>query len=46
MHVLKADPVRRQPDIGKARKTLRWEPKVELEDGLKETIAYFRKLLM
>ena len=40
------DPVRRQPDISKARKVLEWEPKVALEDGLKETIAYFKKLLL
>jgi UDP-glucuronate decarboxylase len=39
------DPVRRQPDINKARSILDWEPKVELRDGLKETIAYFRRLL-
>jgi UDP-glucuronate decarboxylase len=39
------DPVRRQPDISLAKKTLRWQPRVELEDGLKDTIAYFRKLL-
>jgi UDP-glucuronate decarboxylase len=39
------DPVRRQPDISKARSALDWEPKVALEDGLKETIAYFRNLL-
>jgi UDP-glucuronate decarboxylase len=39
------DPVRRQPDINKARNILDWEPKVELRDGLKETIAYFRRLL-
>jgi UDP-glucuronate decarboxylase len=39
------DPVRRQPDITKARQILEWEPKVTLEDGLKETIAYFKKLL-
>lgn len=39
------DPVRRQPDITKAKQTLDWEPKVALEDGLKETIGYFRKLL-
>jgi UDP-glucuronate decarboxylase len=36
------DPVRRQPDIAKARAKLGWQPKVALEDGLKETIAYFR----
>jgi len=39
------DPVQRQPDIAKARKLLNWEPRVALEDGLKETVAYFRKLL-
>ncbi|HQC80634.1 MAG TPA: SDR family oxidoreductase [Accumulibacter sp.] len=37
------DPVRRQPDIALARKHLDWAPKVALEDGLRETIAYFRK---
>jgi UDP-glucuronate decarboxylase len=40
------DPVRRQPDISRARKVLDWEPKVALEDGLKETISYFKKLLL
>jgi UDP-glucuronate decarboxylase len=39
------DPVRRQPDIGKARAALEWEPKVSLHDGLKETIAYFKKVI-
>lgn len=39
------DPKQRQPDIGLAKDKLDWEPKVNLEDGLKETIAYFRKLL-
>lgn len=39
------DPQRRQPDISKARQVLGWQPKVPLEDGLKETIAYFRKRL-
>ena len=36
------DPKQRKPDISLAREKLRWEPKVALEDGLKETIAYFR----
>jgi UDP-glucuronate decarboxylase len=36
------DPRRRQPNIEEAREKLRWHPKVSLEDGLKETIAYFR----
>lgn len=37
------DPKQRQPKIDIARAKLGWEPKVNLEDGLKETIAYFRK---
>jgi UDP-glucuronate decarboxylase len=40
------DPVRRRPDISKARQLLNWEPKVALEDGLKETISYFKNLLL
>jgi UDP-glucuronate decarboxylase len=39
------DPVRRQPDIAKARAALEWEPAVSLHDGLKETIAYFKKVI-
>ena len=39
------DPKQRQPDIALAKSALGWTPKVALEDGLKETIAYFRKLL-
>ena len=39
------DPVRRQPDITKARTALEWEPTVSLHDGLKETIAYFKKVI-
>lgn len=38
------DPAQRQPDIARARELLDWQPTVALEDGLKETIAYFRKL--
>jgi len=36
------DPKQRQPDITFARKVLKWEPVVPLEEGLKRTIAYFR----
>lgn len=39
------DPRQRQPNIEMAKNMLSWEPKVELEDGLKETIAYFKHLL-
>jgi UDP-glucuronate decarboxylase len=39
------DPVRRCPDISLAKTRLDWKPMVPLEDGLKETIAYFRGLL-
>jgi dTDP-glucose 4,6-dehydratase len=37
------DPKRRCPDITKARALLHWEPKVELEEGLRLTLAYFQK---
>ena len=36
------DPKQRRPDITLARKLLKWKPGVDLEDGLKRTIAYFR----
>ncbi|HZL79986.1 MAG TPA: UDP-glucuronic acid decarboxylase family protein [Candidatus Limnocylindrales bacterium] len=36
------DPKQRKPDIAKAKKLLKWEPKVKLADGLTDTIAYFR----
>ncbi len=38
------DPKRRRPDISKARRVLGWEPRVGLEEGLRETIAYFREV--
>ena len=40
------DPKQRQPDITLAQKELDWQPQVLLEDGLKETVAYFRKVLL
>ena len=39
------DPKQRQPDITLAKQNLGWKPKVNLDDGLKETIVYFKKLL-
>ncbi|MDX2498717.1 MAG: SDR family oxidoreductase [Desulfobacterales bacterium] len=39
------DPRQRRPDITLAREVIGWEPKVELDEGLKKTIAYFDELL-
>jgi UDP-glucuronate decarboxylase len=39
------DPQQRRPDIGLARRLLRWEPAIRLDEGLDRTIAYFRGLL-
>jgi UDP-glucuronate decarboxylase len=39
------DPARRQPDISRARELLGWEPTVDLADGLKRTVEYFREAL-
>ena len=36
------DPTRRRPDITKARRLLGWEPKVELDEGLKRSLEFFR----
>ncbi len=38
------DPLKRKPDITKAKNLLGWEPKVSLEEGLKKTILYYQKL--
>lgn len=40
------DPLQRKPDISKAKKILDWEPKIELEEGLQETIKYFKKFVI
>ncbi len=39
------DPRQRKPDISLARSALHWEPRTPLEEGLKPTIAYFKRLL-
>lgn len=39
------DPLQRQPDITLAKKTLDWEPQIQLEEGLKRTIQYFKNNL-
>ncbi len=39
------DPLQRQPDISLAKSTLGWEPTIPLEEGLKKTIEYFRKVV-
>ena len=39
------DPVQRQPEISLAKEKLDWEPTVPLEEGLKKTIAFFKRLL-
>lgn len=46
-HPLPADdPIQRQPDISLAKANLNgWEPTIQLEDGLKQTIDYFKKIL-
>jgi UDP-glucuronate decarboxylase len=42
----KDDPKQRQPDISLAKKELNgWEPKIQLEEGLKKTIAYFESVI-
>ena len=38
------DPQKRRPDISKARRLLGWEPRVKLEDGLRDTVAYFKSV--
>jgi dTDP-glucose 4,6-dehydratase len=40
-----SDPQRRRPDITRARTILQWEPEINLEDGIRRTIPYFRQKL-
>jgi len=37
--------LQRKPDISKAKKYLDWEPKINLEEGLKKAIEYFREIV-
>jgi UDP-glucuronate decarboxylase len=41
----KDDPKQRRPNINEAKAMLKWEPKIELKEGLEKTIDYFRKIL-
>lgn len=41
----KDDPVKRCPDISRAKRLLNWEPQVKLAEGLKKTISYFDELM-
>ena len=41
----KDDPTRRQPDISLAKKELDWEPQIQLDEGLRKTIEYFRGIV-
>jgi UDP-glucuronate decarboxylase len=40
------DPLQRQPDIALAKERLGWEPKTQLEEGLKRTIEYFKEFVI
>lgn len=41
----KDDPIKRRPDISRAKRVLNWEPETQLQEGLERTIAYFDDLL-
>lgn len=41
----KDDPTQRRPDITLAKEKLGWEPKIQLDEGLDKTIAYFKRVL-
>jgi UDP-glucuronate decarboxylase len=40
------DPTQRKPDISMAKKILKWEPKIQLEEGLIQTIDYFKEICL
>jgi dTDP-glucose 4,6-dehydratase len=39
------DPKKRRPDITRARELLGWEPKIQLEEGLRRSMDYFRQAI-
>jgi UDP-glucuronate decarboxylase len=39
------DPRQRRPDISKAQELLKWQPKIQLREGLKKTIEYFKQIV-
>jgi UDP-glucuronate decarboxylase len=39
------DPQHRKPDISRAKDILSWEPKIQVEEGLLKTIAYFKSII-
>lgn len=41
----KDDPKQRCPDIERAKKVLKWSPRISLEEGLEKTITYFRRII-
>jgi dTDP-glucose 4,6-dehydratase len=43
--MLPGDPLRRQPDITRAKEWLGWQPKIDLKEGLQKTIPYFKEQL-
>ncbi len=39
------DPIKRKPDITKAKNILNWQPTIDLDEGLQKTIEYFKKMI-
>lgn len=40
------DPAKRRPDISRAKELLNWEPKVQLDEGVKRTVEYFKGIIL
>jgi UDP-glucuronate decarboxylase len=45
LNKLEDDPQLRKPEITKAKKLLKWSPKINFDEGLKKTIEYFKGLI-